>query len=247
MFKRTGIGQSWIDHIFLSYGLLNAIQQCSIIEEENLNVSDHLPVSVPLAINGITIRNGTCEEMNWSKASDEDIASKYTTVVNNRLSVLHDKIKSNFPKNNIENVIKEMCNVLALTANEALPKPGYHRNGKPFWHTGLSQMAKHKQTVYNEWVKVGKPRDPENEYFRRHKQAKQTFRKEFRQAKVRFHQGIEECIDKNAEPNQRQFWRILKAGKKGHSNLAVLRKLMCTKTTRSSSGKWPQSEVMRKN
>ena len=79
-FNRDGIGHSHIDHMLVCASVYNKIQQCKIIEEHYLNVSDHLPVLLTLNImhnedkgNEMTGTCNTKQTMKWHKATEQGL------------------------------------------------------------------------------------------------------------------------------------------------------------------------------
>ena len=49
-FHRDGIGRSWIDHFLVTPRIIQDCVKCCVIDEEDLNVSDHLPICIQLKL-----------------------------------------------------------------------------------------------------------------------------------------------------------------------------------------------------
>ena len=222
-FDRPGIGRSWIDHIFVSSNMFSEVIKCEIINDELLNVSDHLPVSVTISV--VNKSDNLCTDSNksvqhskilWHKLNVTTIGEKYTNATHDVFLELYNDVNNAIVNIDIDlatNIITD--NVLCISDKSLGRKHKAKKgNAKPFWSKELTSLCKLKKKAYSNWVSAGKPVDPQNTIFKDHVYSKKCFRKAFRQAEAKFRSGIEEKIDACNELDQRQFWYLLKKDQK---------------------------------
>ena len=180
-FNRDGIGQSWIDHIFLSANLINDVQQCGVVSEHVLNVSDHLPVALTLNLQtdktDSTLPLGDVVagcRVRWHKLSEEVIQEKYT----NKTDMCMQDLKLQIANGNINSDVDQLCDVITsrlVSVSEkelCKPKRAVGTKSRPFWSKELSDLVRIKKVAYDNWNNSGRPRDPTNPIFVHHKQSK---------------------------------------------------------------------------
>ena len=150
-FHKEGLGASWIDHIFISSSMANQVVECKIIEEKNLNVSDHLPIVLALKTPLSNVPSGTdhvgykvSKTVRWNKLSVNEIEEKYTTNCNVTFQGLHDELMKGKYGNNVNAIADRITKELSLiTENNVSNRK--HRNtssAKPFWNSELSDFVK---------------------------------------------------------------------------------------------------------
>ena len=228
-FDKPGIGRSWIDHIFVSQDLYNNVANCYVLDDELLNVSDHLPVAMYINVLNVpttTINdNGKSHKILWHKLTQTDICIKYTDKTNVAFEGLMNIVTTLTDEGDVNTATRIISDKLVAIAADSFSKKGHKRrsNAKPFWSSQLSILSKNKKVAYNAWVAAGRPNDPNNHLFQIHKASKQLFRKSFRQAEAIFKSGIEECIESCSELDQRQFWYLLKRDQRVRKNGNILK------------------------
>jgi len=87
---------SSIDHILCPMHLMSKMQECSVLDEDPINMSDHLPVCAGFVcdLNNLSPADGTNKSSstafkpNWSKLSKQEIQAQYTSMVEDHLSSL---------------------------------------------------------------------------------------------------------------------------------------------------------------
>ena len=234
-FEKSGIGRSWIDHIFAPICLEKYVVNCGVVEEDILNVSDHLPVSLVLSLNGYSCTEDATilglsdhmpkQRVKWHKLSKEVIHDKYTALTESEFEELYTDLKDRGNDTSVDcmsKVITErLLHVSEINLCKAEKQP--RCNPKPFWNKELSHLLKEKKAAYNAWKEAGCPRDQDNALYTNHICSKKIFRKKFRMAEAVFRAGIEEEIEACNELNQRQFWYLLKKDHQGQRHGNILR------------------------
>ena len=92
-YEKAGI-RTYLDHVFVSDGLLEYIDKCEVLEETIENVSDHLPISVSLNMNIPYVKPSTDirRRVAWNKISKSEIEVKYKIPLQHELSKLTQKV-----------------------------------------------------------------------------------------------------------------------------------------------------------
>ena len=74
----------------------------------------------------------------------------------------------------IEEVLNATTSVLKSSAEQSIPKVKFKHHLKPFWKQGLKSFHEKSRYCRKLWIQQGRPRDPENSFFKDYKQAKRS-------------------------------------------------------------------------
>jgi len=111
--------------------LMSMMQECSVLDEDPINMSDHLPVCAGFVCDlnnlspadGTNKRSSTAFKPNWSKLSKQEIQAQYTSMVEDHLSSLsplaQDVLIST--PSLIDQHLKEITEILINTAKASIP------------------------------------------------------------------------------------------------------------------------------
>ena len=232
-FHKDGIGCSWIDHVLISPALTDFVISCDVIEEHELNVSDHLPVQVCFDTPSLvqyTESKGKHRHaqyrVKWHKLNAVDISEGYTMRTEEEFFKLRNEISNSVLNlTDIDNLTKRITDILHSAASKFVPRTSNKSRCRPFWTSALSVLVKKKKAAYSEWVAAGRPRDNANINYIRHKEAKNEFKRQYRKEQAIFKAGIESAIEDCSELDQKQFWFLLRKGKKQSKYGSVLKQL----------------------
>ena len=227
-FYRQGIGQSWIDHIFISASLFECVLNCGVSAEHMLNVSDHLPVHVSLSrrmknpkVNDLPTAAPSLR-VKWHKIPPEDIKSKYTEVTDIAFEDLCASIDNvHIDVNDL--VCKITDKILDISKRNLVKSKNKKSKAKPFWCDELTEKLHVRKQCYDDWKAQGGITDHDNPFFVRYKESKREFRKCYRICEAKFKASIEEKIEACQDIDQREFWYILNRGKKSNNQGNILR------------------------
>lgn len=222
------LSKSWIDHVLVSSNL--EYNSCGIMEEQNLNTSDHLPVFISFNLNMIIKKSNDCVYENrvpWFKAT-EDQLGLYSSKVDELImdTVIH---YANVEIESLNEVaIEDMCykitSAMINAAEHEIPSssPKRPNSNKYYWNQDLGDIAKNKKEIYKQWVQAGRPRDENSIIYKHHIEIKKKFRSKLREAKYKFMSKIELDIERNREIDQKQFWFLLNKKKRVNNNISMM-------------------------
>ena len=139
---------STLDHILAPSHLLSIFRQRSMLDDDPLNLSDHLPVSasVSCALHhfhhsaGIKKQEPKKLKRNWSKLSRDVVRESYTATVNDnlvRINLPDSKTLSQQPSL-IDSHLTKLTNILCETAEDTIPAKRFLPHLKPEWSAELS-------------------------------------------------------------------------------------------------------------
>ena len=215
-YQVEGVGQSYIDHIAVSEGLVGHILKCAVIDDCVSNTSDHLPITVTIEHNMVLKhkQNQTTSTKNikWHKLTLEQINDQYT-------QALEEKIESEFTNNICHNEIEDVehdidrlnhCINSACSNMIQVKKPQYL---KPYWNKELTQLAKNKKQTKWKW----KQNQQDNQLELTFKEAKRKFRKAQRHAEREYERRKIRDIAAYNELDQSQFWYLVNKRKQKRS------------------------------
>ena len=208
---------STIDHILLPGHMVGSIGYAGVLDEQPLNLSDHLPVlatlscSVPVAVGTSSCRKrSSLRRCRWNKMSVGEIADVYTTVVERRLG---EMAVTNLPSVVepvwIEELLSRIVSVL-VDAGKAIQSDGFRKHLKPRWSKELSAAHNSSKIAYRTWVRAGRPTSCTNPVRMAYKEAKKGYRRLLRKRE----RAQLECelldLDRCCSSNPREFFRKLK-------------------------------------
>ena len=220
-YEKAGI-RTYLDHVFVSDGLLEYIDKCEVLEETIENVSDHLPISVSLNMNIPYVKPSTDirRRVAWNKISKSEIEVKYKIPLEHELSKLTQKVNLNIShaengdviisrKSNVEYDVITVLRSVACSINTisaTLPQIQFNKALKSFWDPNLKTLSKNDKAARREWVAAGKPRDEENVTHQRYKKAKADFQRERRKTEISYEvKNLSEMGD-SGEMDSKFFW-----------------------------------------
>ena len=211
-------GQSCIDFIAIPRALKAYLKACKVLDVEDLNTSDHNPVTVKIDFGNMPRTCSAYEPVGktkWNRISCGVMTHLYTNPVSAECTtLLHTISNREESANNIDDAFDTLANVLIRNANK-LPKTSFNRKVKPFWCDELSNLKRLKVKAYREWCAAGRCRDADDVLWIRNKQCKKNFAKRIRQiSKAYDDERIQEAI-RCAEVDKDVFWRILRKIREG--------------------------------
>ena len=205
---------TWIDHICCSKADVDNIQNCSIIEPESLNVSDHLPIHIDFtaSINPLILKNDFNVHVppNWS---NHLINKSYCEILENKLGCL-DLLSD--VKDDVAGTVNDRLSAIVSAIHDASKEAGCVPEKvfrpKPYWCPELSKIRDKKRFWWSLWVDAGRPR--QGPVFEVYKNVKKLFRRlsrNFRNNDVlRDLNILNHLYDKK---NMKCFWNKLKRQK----------------------------------
>lgn len=206
---------TWLDHICCSTTDLKNVNSCYILNDDSLNVSDHLSVHIDFwvclktksSLNAISITNLSHVQPNWSNNARN---VTYCNLLAEKLNLLHKLPNSAVDVQNvIDNRMNDIVNAIHQSSKEAGCVPKCVFKPKPYWCPELSKVRDKKRFWWKLWIDSGKLRDCV--VYQVYKGLKQLYRKLSRQFQnnvvLRDVNTLNSLYEKR---NMRGFWNKLK-------------------------------------
>ena len=218
-------GSTCIDYIMVPRDLINQVTECTVLSEDVLNCSDHLPISICINVGELlptTVKGTQIKLPKWNKVSDTDLKAIYTDIVDKKMFNILTFSRQIKSTEDIDNAIEKI--VLTLTeASKAIPTSCYRPNLKPFWNSELKQLKVIKVRKFKTWVAEGRPRDASYPSWNEHKDAKKDFARAMRRVAREYENNqMVEAVN-SCTTDKTIFWRHLKKcrGSSGSNVLAI--------------------------
>ena len=171
----SGGGLSYIDHCAVTRDLLSFVSNCRIIEDDILNTSDHLAISVTISVPDY---NPSSECVNrrqvaWHKHTDIELHNLYEKPLGEKLASLMATFGKDFenimqdPDSDTFNGTQEMdiflssLNEVIESTSKNLKYTKFSKTSKPYWDSSLSSLSKQQKAARSTWLQAGQPRDPD--------------------------------------------------------------------------------------
>ena len=220
-FKVEGIGSSYVDHCIASSFVTANVKKCIVHEESITNLSDHLPITVSLAIDtckGSHENNIQMKCVAWNKLSTDQIKEMYTDPLERDIHHIEKVIEAVEVSNMEEciNTIEEAFDLLIKAINrhcDNLPQKRYNKHLKPYWNDTLKTLNKEKKVAWNNWKAEGGAKNGD-EIHNRYKECKHQFEKELKLAKRKYECDNMDEINKYNEIDQVFFWKLINKHKR---------------------------------
>ncbi|MES9903946.1 MAG: reverse transcriptase family protein [Sedimenticola sp.] len=205
---------SFIDHILAHENLVSDILSCTIMDDAPLNVSRHFPLVCSLAIKVAANSPPECCHDNavydWRNMTH---IHNYTST----LDALLDR--QPFHVEDIDQSYSTLVDCINTAAESCLQKRSFKAHVKPYWTAELNELHNSMKSERILWINSGRPRAATSIVYRNYKESKRIFRKKLRLLAHEFQRQEYENIDKLAELDQKQFWKLVnskRANKRGN-------------------------------
>ena len=208
------VGESYIDHIAVSKGLIPCMKECMVYEDDPLNMSDHLPIGIQVDITKLpslkSIRH--VGKITWQKMSEEDIRREYT-------DKLDEMLLYKFPPNkdlqgiSLDTAINQLVCCMDTAASH-LKRSKFSKGLKPFWSNELNVLHRRMKDAWHSWDAVGKPRDPDNSFLMAYKNCKRIFRSELRRKEREYETEQVSNLVETHDIDHVAFWSLVNKSRK---------------------------------
>ena len=117
----------------------------------------------------------------------------------------------------------QLSQSLHASAAISIPTAKFQLHLKPYWKPdNLKYYHNSMRSARKEWVLHGKPRNSDDVYYVKYKQAKRAFRKEHRHSKSKFQNSKFKDIYEAAEVDIQEYFRVTKRNKRSKEYVQVL-------------------------
>ena len=153
----NGQSESLIDHIILPVEKVDLVIDCSILDDDSLNVSNHRPIVCTIKLPTIRVETRSSCSINWRNVRsewldnyqqnfniDENVNNlfKYDIATTNDIDVFYDAIVL----------------LIRKITNKCISKSKFKHCLKPYWNKELTEAHKCMKYKRRVWVSDGKPR-----------------------------------------------------------------------------------------
>ena len=208
--------EALIDHICIPVEKEYYIQSCEILDDDCLNVSNHRPIVLKILLHTSVASFGTSDnsnfdqtkQINWSKVTSEEL-NNYKTTLNDSETLLCARFQPICSEADIDKVYDIIVDEISRASNVCIKERKFKHFLKPYWNDSLKELHLTLKQHRRFWVEAGKPRGNEKSHTD-YKDAKRKFRCYHRQRVREFMAEQNAHLDKCAEFDQAQFWRLVK-------------------------------------
>ena len=218
-------GSTTIDYVLVPCDMVGEVRKCRVMGDENLNCSDHNPVSVEIDFDSLMPTTKEIKPIKvpkWDRVSESDMEALYTKVVEREMQDVLTFIGMITNPKGIDDAIEMIVDVL-MTASKIIPTSCYRPNLKPFWNSELDDLKRIKVIKFRIWRDEGRPRNKESKSWIEHKDAKKQFLRVIKKISKDYeNKRMIEAIESNST-DRSIFWRHLKKcrGSAGSKILAI--------------------------
>ena len=220
---KTIDNRTMIDHIIVPVGLSSLFFHCAILDEHELNTSDHLPIIASLNAEPICFKRPAyvrCK-FNWKKLTPIQIAQTYELKVKSLLEE-SPKLKQCKCPADIDTFYQHLIQSLQHAGELTLPMCRFKKHIKPKWSSEVAPYHAAMRAARIIWIKAGRPRSSENPLLSDYKNAKRVFRRILRNLYISLEREFLNEIDKSAETDQHLFWNLLNRNKSRKSKYSEM-------------------------
>ncbi len=210
---------SYIDHCIVSKSLIPKCMACKVLDNEELNTSDHLALYVEVSAKQQLVQKGAGRRRTvWTKVRKLGMDATYT----NPLDCMLEQYKRNdyptpkpsaWSNGEIDRVFDSIVSAIQWTDGR-LPGASSNAHQKPYWNSSLQELVRRKKAAWQAWVLSGRPRDSDNPVWLEHKKAKREFRRELRKQQAAKDLDFLREIDRAEGIDHRFFWSLVNRKRK---------------------------------
>ena len=176
----NGQSESLIDHILLPIEKVDLVSDCSILDDDALNVSNHRPVVCTLNFPLMNVNdNGSGDSsfnINWRNVRGETLANykEYCLVDESLKCLSHVDVDS---KQCVDFLHDGIVSSIRRISEDCIPKSDFKHFLKPYWNKELKAAHKYMKRKRWQWKVDDKPRGERFQSYIEYKSAKCEFRK----------------------------------------------------------------------
>ena len=155
----SGGVQTTVDYIFMDVGAASLASPCTVREMEDLNTSDHLPISVCLSYPApILSVPGEFQwpRIDWRRAGSSGALENFQAELQAKLSPFLEGVCED--RGQLDDQIKQVAGLLVDTARETLPEVQSRRRVR-MKDDILSRLCCQSRAAWRAWKEAGSPRE----------------------------------------------------------------------------------------
>ena len=169
---------SCIDHILCPASFRRNLGDCWVIEDDPLNLSDHLPIVAKITIYPQVARPADphlSNSSNWKKCSPEQLKA-YQVLSMQSLPT----IPQHWDRSTIDLIVDGVSQSLLSAASNSLPPIRFRKHVRPGWSSALQVAHAECKKAYRLLRSKGRSSASSDRFCVQYKEAKRLFRRTFR-------------------------------------------------------------------
>ena len=151
------MGSTTLDYIAIPNSFVHLIKECQVLDEDILNNSDHLAVSMRIGLENV--RNVCIADkiptIKWGKLSHEVLSDRYKTPSEALCTDLISQYSiDKLTPIELDELLEKLTTGLTKIGDR-LPRKKFRKHIRPFWNDELTRLKKVKVRCYRIWKADG--------------------------------------------------------------------------------------------
>ena len=209
---------SQIDHFVLNLEYVDVVKACYVHDENVINLSDHVPISMSLNININRYECNSRAVYDWNRC---DI-NQYKVLLDSNLTGA-DTINCLEPKQDINDRLTNIQNSIVKTMTKCVPVYKSCPYKRPYWDSELANAHRGQKLKRYIWVMEGRPRGWNYKCYAEYKNSKKIFAKLLIRKQKEYEQKKYEKLEQNYDIDSRKLWKYVRANKSSQSGFHSLK------------------------
>ena len=158
-------------------------------------------------INKVNVRKNAA----WHKASAEQITAYQRDTEEPLFSLLQIPVTTT---QDIDELANTICEHMCKSAQKNIPVNTFNKHTKPYWTEQIKELHGNMRQTRLNWLEEGRPRDKNNEAYRKYKQSERIFRAAQRKSSDDYLAQAYRDLDEAAGLDIRLFWSMVRQQRK---------------------------------
>jgi exonuclease III len=192
-----------IDHVIVHSDHASMVRNVNVHDDHSTNTSDHLPITVVLAVSVPSHDIQTRQLYRWDKADKQcyTYAMEHLLVDNGLINMTINN------ENDVDVLSTCLMDCMRTVSDNIIPKSQYCSYKKPYWNNNLRNMHVEQKRLRRIWICEGRPRGNDHPSYVEYKTAKYLFAKSLKNYASAYEQNQFRDISLTKDLNIRQFWK----------------------------------------
>ena len=203
-----------IDHIVMSQDWMRSVQHNQVHDDDILNRSDHLPVTVYILYDAPRVPISTRKIYKWKNADTNLYQDNLSNAILRYKLCGDGELQSAV---DVDPYYDKLVECLTWTSEQCIPKTEYRSHIKPFWSPELKVLHVEQKRLRYIWKREGRPRGYEHASYYAYKQAKRAFAKQYKKDGLIYERDQLHQAAKSMEVDSKMFWKYIR-NKKHHQD-----------------------------
>ena len=195
---------SQLDHFLLSNEYRSIIEWCKVVDDNDMNTSDHVPIVCCVKWNIPRYHTKSRLIYNWSKV-DTDMYKQ--TIRDNILQSMEPFIIDS--KQDIDSMLTNVQSIIQNAMKKCIPISKSCPYKRPYWDPELAESHCNQKALRRVWINEGRPRGMHHNSYAMYKSAKRTFAKLLKEKQINYEQSKYHKAEQDIEMDSKNLWKYL--------------------------------------